>query len=99
MSSISHLQLGDIVWWVPQHMVYGRESEKRYGMIIRELETFKGGRFSYGLDAGEQAPMTLESMLAITIFSFGDQRVITLYQNPEEFPLIVNKVDFNRKKA
>ena len=96
---MSYLRLGDIVWWDPQHMVYGREFKRQYGMVIKELETFKGGRFSYGLDAEKQEPMTLESMIAVTIFSFADQRVITLYQNPDERPLVVNKADFNRKKA
>ena len=95
----SHLQLGDIVWWNPQHMVYGREFKRQYGMIIKELETFKGGRFSYGLDADQASPMLMETLTAITIFSFADQRVITLYQNPEELPLVVNKADFSRKKA
>ena len=79
-------------------MVYGREFTKQYGMVIRDLETFKGGRFSYGLDA-EKQPMTLESMMAVTIFSFADQRVITLYQNPEEPPLVVRKVDFSKENA
>jgi hypothetical protein len=101
---MNHLsfELGDIIKWGPTFMVGGVKSEESYGMVIRGTETIKGGKYSYGpfTETDGEIKMTyIEPMSAITVFSFKDQKVVTLYRNPDDIPLNIEKVCFNNKKA
>ena len=39
-----------------------------------------------------------EPLYSITVYSFADQKVVTLYKNPEDVPLFIEKVTFIEKK-
>jgi hypothetical protein len=96
---IPSFELGDIVRWEPSHSISKRLIEHCYGMVIREPELIKGGEYFYG-DSGDEAGSNMtfiEPMTAITVFSFREQKVRILYHNPEDIPLIIEKVDFSDK--
>ena len=38
-------------------------------------------------------------LIALTVFSFAEQRVVTLYRNPEDVPLFIEKVKFSEKSS
>jgi hypothetical protein len=38
-----------------------------------------------------------DPLYSITVYSFADQKVITLYKNPEDVPLFIEKVTFIEK--
>jgi hypothetical protein len=95
-------ELGDIIKWGPTFMVEGVTPEESYGMVIRDMETVKGGKYSYGpiTESDGEIKMTyIEPMSAITVFSFKEQKVVVLYRNPDDIPLSIEKVCFNNKKA
>lgn len=95
-------KLGDIIRWGPSFMVANSDPTPSYGMVIKDMETVRGGKYSYGpvVDQAGEVQMTyIEPMTAITVFSFKEQRVIVLYQNPEDIPLNIEKVCFNDKSS
>lgn len=99
MSRLS-FKLGDIIKWGPIFMVANSKPEPFYGMVIKDIETVRGGKYSYGplIDRGGEVQMTyIEPMSAITVFSFKEQKVVVLYQNPDDIPLNIEKVCFNDK--
>ncbi len=93
-------KLGDIIKWGPTFMVENSPPVASYGMVRKDMETVRGGKYSYGplLDSGGEVKMTfIEPMSAITVFSFKEQKVVVLYQNPDDIPLNIEKVCFNDK--
>lgn len=101
MSRLS-FELGDIVRWRPLFMVAGNALEEFYGMVIKDTETLRGGKYSYGSSESSTGDINMtyiEPMSAVTVFSFKDQKVVVLYQNPDDIPLSIEKVCFNNKNS
>ena len=98
---IPSFELGDIVRWEPSQIISKKLIEYRYGMVIREPELIKGGEYFYGdREDGTDSNMTfIEPMTAIMVFSFKEQKVRILYHNPEDIPLIIEKIDFSDKTS
>jgi hypothetical protein len=97
---IPSFELGDIVRWEPSRLMPEKMADYCYGMVIREPELIKGGEYFYGgsdKDSSDSNMTFIEPMTAITVFSFKEQKVKILYHNPEDIPLIIEKVDFSDK--
>ena len=94
-------KLGDIVRWKDSKIIEGYE----YGMVIKEPSVVQGGVYKFAneiieiLDIQDSNFAIEEPLVALTVFSFGEQRVITLYRNPEDIPYQVKKVDFSQKSS
>ena len=50
------------------------------------------------MDIRDSSYIATEPIVSLTVYSFGEQRVITLYRNPEDIPYQIEKVDFIEKK-
>tara|TARA_B100000900_G_scaffold405230_1_gene414561 strand:- start:717 stop:1028 length:312 start_codon:yes stop_codon:yes gene_type:complete len=89
-------KLGDIVRWRDSKIVESYD----YGMIIKEPYIVTSGTYRFAgetvefIDVKDSSFIHGEPVVALTVFSFGDQRVITIYRNPEEIPYSVEKVNF-----
>jgi len=96
MKSLSY-KLGDIVKWWYRTSLVNREPEYSYGMMLKDPETIRGGKYFYNKapQIDPPAPICLQTTVAITVFSFGEQKVITLYQSPEEPPLKIELFNFS----
>ena len=100
MSEIDTYKLGDIVRWRDSKVIGDHE----YGMIIKEPEIVSGGTYRFVdeiveiMDIRDSSFIASEPIVALTVYSFGEQRVITLYRNPEDIPYQIEKVDFIEKK-
>jgi len=100
MENESAYKLGDIVRWKDSKIMESYE----YGMIIKDPYSVSGGTYRFAgelveyVDARDSSFISAEPLLALTIFSFGEQRVITIYRNPEDIPYSVEKVNFFQKK-
>ena len=94
---MSTYELGDIIRWKS----YKEEIEYDYGMIIKEGQLITSGVYSFDKrlreleETGTRPDDQDETLLSITIYSFGQQKVITLYRNPEDLPLYIEKVKFS----
>lgn len=94
---MSTYELGDIIRWKS----YKEEIEYDYGMIIKEGQLITSGVYSFDKrlreleETGTRPSDQDETLLSITIYSFGQQKVITLYRNPEDLPLYIEKVKFS----
>tara|TARA_R110000765_G_C18863450_1_gene600237 strand:+ start:795 stop:1079 length:285 start_codon:yes stop_codon:yes gene_type:complete len=94
---MSTYELGDIIRWKS----YKEEIEYDYGMIIKEGQLITSGVYSFDKrlreleETGTRPADQDETLLSITIYSFGQQKVITLYRNPEDLPLYIEKVKFS----
>lgn len=82
-------KLGDIVKWWHKASLLTLEPEYSYGMMMKDPETIRGGKYFYNKAPQSDPPtmVNLQTTVAITVFSFKEQKVITLYQSPEEPPL------------
>jgi len=91
-------KLGDIVRWEHRRSLLGRKSRYSYGMMVKDPETIKGVKYFYGAAPPLEEPniVCLKTTVAITVFSFGEQKVITLYQSPEDPPLVIERISFSR---
>ena len=94
-------ELGDIVRWRASKV----STDYDYGMIIKQPQVVTGGLYSFSehladmIDiSGETFTMT-NPLIALTVFSFAEQRVVTLYRNPEDDPLFFEKVKFSQKSS
>ena len=99
MSEEKLFQLGDVVRW--------RNPDKTnksfsYGLVIQPESFIRHGTYSFAsiLDT-EVTPLKLAKVpiFSLTVYCFSSQRVMTLYQSPEEVPLFIEKVDFPKKSA
>lgn len=92
-------ELGDIVKW----RGHKSSTDYNYGMIIREPQVVTGGLYSFSEHLADLADISADTftmtnpLIALTIFSFAEQRVVTLYRNPEDVPLFIEKVRFSEK--
>lgn len=88
-------KLGDVVRWWYGTSIVNREPDYFYGMMVEDPEMIRGGKYYYNKapPADEPAMVSLQTTVAITVFSFKEQRVITLYQSPEEPPLGIELVN------
>tara|TARA_Y100001938_G_scaffold148296_1_gene231555 strand:- start:7387 stop:7686 length:300 start_codon:yes stop_codon:yes gene_type:complete len=92
-------QLGDVVRWRNQGKT---DKSFSYGLVIQPESLIRHGTYSFAsmLD-GDDASLKLAKVpiFSLTVYSFSAQKVITLYQSPEEVPLFIEKVDFIKKNA
>jgi len=92
-------KLGDIVRWKDSKIMESYE----YGMIIKSPEVVSGGTYRLAgeivefVDVPSSSFISTDPIVALTIFSFGEQRVITIYRNPEDIPYSIEKVNFFEK--
>ena len=74
-----------------------------YGMVIKEPEIVTHGIYTFTeklidmLDIEDDTFKMKDPLYSITVYSFADQKVITLYKNPEDVPLFIEKVTFIEK--
>ena len=93
-------KLGDIIRWRSSAVDVNYD----YGMVIREAEIVRSGIYSFTeklIDMDDVSESTFEldnPLVGITVYAFGDQKVVTLYKNPDDIPLLIDKVDFLNKK-
>lgn len=92
-------KLGDIIRW----KYNGLEEKFQYGLVIAPESLIRHGSYTFAslgpdLDA---VPLELSKLpiRSITVFSFSAQKIITIYQNPEDVPLLIEKVDFPEKTS
>jgi hypothetical protein len=94
-------KLGDIVRWRDSKIIGSHE----YGMVIKKPEIVSGGTYKFVneivemFDVSDSSYIKTEPIISLTVFSFGEQRVITLYRNPEDIPYQIEKVDFIEKSS
>lgn len=94
-------RLGDIVRWKDSKIIEGYE----YGMVIKTPSIVRGGVYKFAnevieiLDIQDSSFAIEEPLMSVTVFSFGEQRVITLYRNPQDIPYQIEKVDFSEKSS
>jgi len=99
MSTEEVYRLGDIIKWK-----LNVSSEKYdYGMVIKEPEVVTHGTYTFsdqvaGILDCEVDTFRMENPLySVTVFSFAQQKVVTLYRNPEDLPLFLEKVTFSKE--
>lgn len=91
--------LGDIVRW--RHSKNSTVYD--YGMIIKDPQVVTGGMYSFSDHLADIADLSGETftmanpLVALTVFSFAEQRVVTLYRNPEDVPLFIEKIKFSEE--
>ncbi len=86
--------LGDVVRW-PSAATTSDKPIYSYGMVIKEPEFIQGGEYVYEPPHSRISKMTyIEPILAVTVYSFKDQRIRTVYQNSDEIPPEIQKVNF-----
>lgn len=94
-------KLGDIIRWRGATT----STEYDYGMVIGEPQIVTHGIYTFReklidmFDADDDTFAMDNPLYSITVFSFADQRVITLYKNPEDVPLFIEKVTFSQKSS
>tara|TARA_R110000824_G_scaffold198415_2_gene382431 strand:+ start:1071 stop:1376 length:306 start_codon:yes stop_codon:yes gene_type:complete len=94
-------KLGDIIRWRATVLT----EEYDYGMVIREPEIVTHGIYTLTeklvemLDTEDDTFKMEDPLYSVTVYSFGDQKVVTLYKNPEDVPLFIEKVDFIKKSS
>ena len=99
MAREENYKLGDIIRWRATQIseVYD------YGMVIREPQIVTHGIYTFtekliGMHDIDGDTFKMDDPLySITVYSFADQKVITLYKNPEDVPLFIEKVTFIEK--
>jgi hypothetical protein len=93
-------RLGDIIRWKATQI----SEQYDYGMVIREPEIVTHGIYTFTekliemFDIEDETFKMEEPLYSITVYSFADQKVVTLYKNPEDVPLFIEKVTFIEKK-
>jgi len=97
---MSIYELGEIIRWKSS-----LADDFDYGMVIKKGHMITAGIYSIEsrlteLIDNEGSPTTgNETLMAITAYSFREQRVITIYRNPEDVPLLIEKVKFSKKTS
>ena len=72
-------------------------------MVIAEPEIVTHGIYTFTekliemFDIEDDTFKMEEPLYSITVYSFADQKVVTLYKNPEDVPLFIEKVTFVEK--
>ncbi len=101
MSDENIYKLGDIVRWKDSKIIGSHE----YGMVIKKPEVVSCGTYKfineivevYGVS--DSSFIETRPVISLTVFSFGEQRVISLHRNPEDIPHQIEKVDFIEKSS
>tara|TARA_R100001198_G_C5200703_1_gene189834 strand:- start:53 stop:361 length:309 start_codon:yes stop_codon:yes gene_type:complete len=94
-------ELGDIIRWRASAI----STMYDYGMVIAEPQIVTHGVYTFReklidmLDDMEPSFAMDNPLYSITVFSFAEQRVVTLYKNPEDVPLFIEKVTFSKKSS
>ena len=92
-------QLGDVVRWRNQ----GKTDQSfSYGLVVEPESLIRHGTYSFAnMVDGDETSLKLAKVpiLSLTVYSFSAQKVITLYQSPEEVPLFIEKIDFIKKNT
>lgn len=92
-------RLGDIIRWRATQI----SEQYDYGMVIREPEIVTHGIYTFTEKLIEMFDIEADTfkmddpLYSVTVYSFADQKVITLYKNPEDVPLFIEKVTFIEK--
>ena len=92
-------RLGDIIRWKATQI----SEQYDYGMVIKEPEIVTHGIYTFTekliemFDIEDETFKMKEPLYSITVYSFADQKVVTLYKNPEDVPLFIEKVTFIEK--
>lgn len=92
-------RLGDIIRWKATQI----SEQYDYGMVIKEPEIVTHGIYTFTekliemFDIEGETFKMEEPLYSITVYSFADQKVVTLYKNPEDVPLFIEKVTFIEK--
>ena len=92
-------RLGDIIRWKATQI----SDEYDYGMVIKEPHIVTHGIYTFTeklidmFDIEDDTFRMADPLYSITVYSFADQKVITLYKNPEDVPLFIEKVTFIEK--
>ena len=100
MAAEETYRLGDIIRWRATQI----SEEYDYGMVIKEPQIVTHGIYTFTeklidlLDVEADTFKMDDPLYSITVYSFADQKVITLYKNPEDVPLFIEKVTFIEKK-
>lgn len=98
---MSHsFMLGDIVRWKSR----GIEEKFHYGLVVAPESFIRHGSYTFSSMVEEDidaVPLDLSPIpiRSITVYSFSAQKIITIYQNPEDVPLLIEKVDFPQKNT
>jgi hypothetical protein len=93
-------KLGDIIRWRATLITQDYD----YGMVIKNPEIVTHGIYTFTeklidmLDIEDDTFKMAEPLYSLTVYSFADQKVVTLYKNPEDVPLFIEKVTFIEKK-
>ena len=96
MSKEETYRLGDIIRWKATQI----SEQYDYGMVIKEPEIVTHGIYTFTekliemYDIDDDTFRMAEPLYSLTVYSFADQKVVTLYKNPEDVPLFVEKVTF-----
>jgi len=99
MSKEETYRLGDIIRWKATQI----SEQYDYGMVIKEPEIVTHGIYTFTekliemFDIEGETFKMEEPLYSITVYSFADQKVVTLYKNPEDIPLFIEKVTFIEK--
>ena len=97
---MSTYELGEIIRWKSSPV-----EEFDYGMVIKRGHIITTGVYSLEdrltelVDNGDTQLPHNEALMAITVYSFRDQRVMTIYRSPEDLPLYIEKVKFSKKNT
>ena len=92
-------KLGDIIRWRATQI----SEHYDYGMVIKEPEIVTHGIYTFTekliemFNIEDDTFKMAEPLYSLTVYSFADQKVITLYKNPEDVPLFIEKVTFIEK--
>ena len=99
MSKEETYRLGDIIRWKATQI----SEQYDYGMVIKEPEIVTHGIYTFTekliemFDIEDDTFKMAEPLYSLTVYSFADQKVVTLYKNPEDIPLFIEKVTFIEK--
>jgi len=101
MTEQENYALGDIIRWKSS-----RDSgDYDYGMVIREPEIVTRGTYTSSGVFADLVDYEIDTfrlqhpLCGITVFSFAQQKVVTIYRNPEDVPLFIEKVNFSKENA
>lgn len=92
-------KLGDIIRWKNTSAT----DEYNYGMVLAEPQVVTCGTYTFSeqisgiLDYDVDTFKMANPLYSVTLFSFAQQKVVTLYRSPEDVPLFLEKVTFIRK--
>ncbi len=92
--------LGDVIRWKSR----GIEEKFHYGLVVEPESFIRHGSYTFAQaveDDSDSVPLDLSPVpiLSITVYSFSLQKIITIYQNPEDVPLLIEKIDFPKKNT